>query len=98
MELRLWDAVWVPVSKYYISGMMNMTLVVKKREPITKDRRLKRKMRILTILARSVDDSEFLILTREEMAALVRGDIGKIESWLDKLDKRHPIRLWHQLS
>lgn len=98
MELRLWDAVWGRVGKYYISEMMNMTLVVKKREPITKDRRLKRKMRILTILARAADDSECLILTREEMVALVRGDIGRIESWLDKLDKRHPIRLWHQLS
>ena len=98
MKLRLWDAVWGPVNKYYIGEMMNMTLVRKKREPITKDRRLKRKIRILAMLTRSVDDSEFLILTHEEMAALVKGDTGEIESWLDRLDKRHPIRLWHQLG
>ena len=68
---------------------------------------------IIEILARAADDSEFLArladnptealseyytLTLEELAALVSGDIKKIESWLGKLDKRHATWLWCRLS
>jgi len=68
---------------------------------------------ILAVLARATDDSEFLArladdphqalngyytLTQEEMAALVSGDIKKIECWLGKLDKRHATWLWCRLS
>ena len=85
----------------------------KKREPITDDERLKRKVRILAVLARAADDSQFLAqlaenpsgalseyytLTQEEIAALASGDIDKIESWLGKLDKRHATWLWCRLS
>lgn len=87
----------------------------KKREPtaITDDERLKRKVRILAILARAADDSEFLArlaenpsealseyytLTQEELAALISGDIKKIEGWLGKLDQRHATWLWARLS
>jgi len=86
-----------------------------KREPIaiTDEERLKRKVRILAVLARAADDSKFLArlaenpsealgeyytLTQEEVAALVSGDINKIESWLGKLDKRHATWLWCRLS
>ncbi len=83
----------------------------KKTEPITDDE--KRKVRILAVLARAADDSEFLArlaenpsealneyytLTQEELAALISGDIKKIESWLGKLDKRHSTWLWCRLS
>ncbi|MBA7566330.1 hypothetical protein ES708_08021 [subsurface metagenome] len=83
-----------------------------KREPITDDERLKRKVRILAVLARAADDSQFsasraknpsealseyYTLTQEEMAALANGDIEKIESWLGKLDKRHATWLWCRL-
>ncbi len=85
----------------------------KKREPIADEERLKRKVRILAVLARAADDSEFLArlaenpsealneyysLTQEELAALVSGDIKKIESWLGKLDQRHATWLWCRLS
>ncbi|GAI92696.1 unnamed protein product, partial [marine sediment metagenome] len=73
----------------------------------------KRKVRILAVLARAADDSEFLArlaenpsealneyytLTQEELAALISGDIKKIESWLGKLDKRHSTWLWCRLN
>ena len=73
----------------------------------------KRKETILTVLARAADDSEFLArlaenatealgeyytLTQEEVAALVSGDIKKIEGWLGKLDQRHATWLWCRLS
>ena len=85
----------------------------KKREPITDDERLKRKVRILAVLARAADDSQFLArlaenpsealseyytLTQEELAALISGDIKKIEGWLGKLDQRHATWLWCRLS
>jgi len=87
----------------------------KKREPITitDEERVKRKVRILAVLARVADDSQFLArlaenpsealseyytLTQEELAALISGDIRKIESWLGKLDKRHATWLWCRLS
>ena len=75
--------------------------------------RLKGKEAILAVLARAADDSEFLAqlaehptealseyytLTQEEVAALVSGDIKKIEGWLGKLDKRHATWLWCRLS
>ena len=68
---------------------------------------------ILEVLARAADDSQFLAqladnsakalseyytLSQEEVAALVSGDIKKIESWLGKLDKRHATWLWCRLS
>ncbi|MBA7662374.1 hypothetical protein ES703_70403 [subsurface metagenome] len=85
----------------------------KRRGPITNEERLKRKVRILAVLARAADDSQFLArlaenpsealneyytLTQEEMAALASGDINKIENWLGKLDQRHATWLWCRLS
>ena len=83
------------------------------RKLITREERLKGREAILQVLARAADDSEFLArladnpgevlseyytLNHEEMAALVSGDIKKIESWLGKLDKRHATWLWCRLS
>ncbi len=80
---------------------------------ITPQERLKGKGAILAVLARAADDSQFLAqlvdnpsealsgyytLTQEEMAALISGDIKKIEGWLGKLDKRHATWLWSRLS
>ena len=79
----------------------------------TPEKRLKGREAILAVLARAADDSQFLArladnptetlneyytLTQEEVAALVSGDIKKIESWLGKLDKRHATWLWCRLS
>jgi hypothetical protein len=80
---------------------------------VSPQERLKGREAVLAILARAADDSQFLTqladnpaealngyykLTQEELAALVSGDIKKIESWLGKLDKRHATWLWSRLG
>ena len=87
--------------------------VIEQERPIVDEARLQRQERILAVLARAADDSQFLArladdpakalreyytLTPEEIAALASGDIKKIESWLGKLDKRHATWLWCRLS
>jgi len=82
-------------------------------KPVALEEKRRRKEAILAVLARAADDSEFLArladnpsealseyftLTQEEVAALVSGDIKKIEGWLGKLDKRHATWLWCRLS
>ena len=86
---------------------------VEKVKHFTPEKKLKGREAILAVLARAADDSEFLArlaenpyealngyytLTQEEMAALVSGDIKKIEGWLGKLDQRHATWLWCRLS
>jgi len=88
-------------------------VIIEKQKLVTKEGKLRGEEAILAVLARAADDSEFLAqlaenpyetlneyytLTQEEMAALVSGDIKKIESWLGKLDKRHATWLWCRLS
>ena len=90
-----------------------LKVAVEERKPITRDERRKGKEAILAVLARAADDSQFLAqladnptgalsgyytLSQEEVAALVSGDIKKIESWVGKLDKRHATWLWCRLS
>lgn len=80
---------------------------------VTPEERLQGREAILAVLARAAEDSEFLArladnpgealsgyytLTHEELAALVSGDIRKIESWVGKLDKKHATWLWCRLS
>ncbi|TRZ51968.1 MAG: hypothetical protein D4S01_03760 [Dehalococcoidia bacterium] len=84
-----------------------------KTKTVTPEERLRGKEAILAVLARAADDSRFLArladnpyealseyytLTQEELAALASGDIGKIESWVGKLDQRHATWLWCRLS
>jgi len=79
----------------------------------TPKEKLKGREAILAVLARAAEDSEFLAqlsenptealkgyytLTQEEVAALVSGDIKKIEGWLGKLDERHATWLWCRLQ
>jgi len=88
-------------------------LNVREREAVTGEENLKGREVILAVLARAADDSQFLArladnpsealseyytLTREEVAALVSGDIKKIEGWLGKLDQRHATWLLCRLS
>lgn len=91
--------------------MLNVRM--REREAVTGEEKLEGREAILAVLARAADDSKFLArladnpsealseyytLTREEVAALVSGDIKKIEGWLGKLDKRHATWLWCRLS
>ncbi len=79
----------------------------------SEEKKASRRETILAILARAADDSRFLsrlaenptealgeyyALTQEEVAALVSGDIKKIEGWLGKLDKKHATWLWCRLG
>ncbi|MBA7685283.1 hypothetical protein ES703_93701 [subsurface metagenome] len=87
--------------------------VTGRRKPITEEEKLGRRERILAVLARAANDSQFLArlaedpgealgeyytLTQEEVAALASGDIKKIEGWLGKLDPWHATWLWCRLS
>ena len=87
--------------------------VTEKKKPIITDEMMSRKERILAVLARAADDSQFLArladdpgaalseyytLGPDEVAALASGDIKKIEGWLGKLDQRHATWLWCRLS
>jgi ferritin-like protein len=52
--------------------------------------------------AEEIDNSaditdDYYTLTSEEIAALVNGDIKKIEDWARKLDRHHAILLLHLL-
>ena len=86
---------------------------VKRIEHAIPTERLRRREAILEVLARAADDSKFLAqladnpsealkgyytLTQEELAALLSGDIKKIESWVGKLDRRLATWLWCRLS
>ena len=88
-------------------------VTIEKITPITREEKLKGREVIMAVLARAADDSQFLArladnptetlseyytLTQEEVAALVSGDIKKIEGWLGKLDQRHATWLWCRLS
>jgi hypothetical protein len=68
---------------------------------------------VLTALARKADEPDFMtrlaynpdgslkeyyMLTQEEKAALVSGNIQKIESWVGKLDTRLSTWLLYRLS
>ena len=79
----------------------------------TPEEKQKGRETILTVLARAAEDSEFMArlaenpgealleyftLTQEEVAALISGDIKKIEGWLGKLDEKHAAWLWNRLS
>lgn len=75
--------------------------------------KLKGKEALFAILERAANDHSFIgqltddphkalednyILNHEEMAALLSGDIRKIESWLGKLSPKQATWLWCRLG
>ena len=42
--------------------------------------------------------SQYYRLSKEELEALAKGDVKKIEGWVSRLDKRHANWLWHLLN
>ena len=81
--------------------------------PISPEAQLAGKQAILAILARAAEDTRFhaelsdnptealrgyYTLSTEEMAALVSGDIKRIEGWVGKLDAKHATWLWSRLA
>lgn len=86
---------------------------VERRKPIIIPEVLKGKELILSILARAANEKEFMAqmaadpgealdeyytLTTEEKAALISGDIKKVEGWVGKLDSHLATWLWARLS
>ena len=82
-------------------------VTIKKTRPATPEERRRDREVILAVLAKAADDSDSLArltdnpsealnkyytLTREEVRALVGGDLEEIKSWLGKLDQQH--RTW----
>jgi hypothetical protein len=82
-------------------------------KPATRAEKLKEREAILALLTRIVDNdkllsdpadshgevlNEYYTLTREELTALISGDMKKIESWVGKLDKHHAAWLWNRLN
>ncbi len=61
---------------------------------------------ILSILERAAQDSKLLTealsecytLTQEEVAALICGDVKRIEGWLRKLNEQQATWLWARLN
>lgn len=87
--------------------------VLETREFVAPPRVLKGKRLLLAILQRAADESKFMAqmaensgraleeyytLTSEEKAALISGDIRKIEGWVGKLDSHLATWLWARLS
>ena len=97
-----------------LKEVTNMAAVaIRQKQQAIDDAQLERRERILAVLAKAADDSQFLArladnpekalkdyytLTPEEVAALASGDIKTIENWLGKLDQRHATWLWCRLS
>lgn len=89
---------------------MNMTT---EKANLAREKKLRGREAILAILSRAAEDTRFMAqladnptealslyytLTPEEMAALISGDIKRIEGWIGKLDKKHAAWLWNRLS
>ena len=81
--------------------------------PLSPEAREAGKQTILAILARAAEDTKFhaelaenptealrgyYTLTPEEVAALMSGDIKRIEGWVGKLDAKHATWLWSRLA
>lgn len=87
--------------------------VLETREPVAPPRVVRGKQLLLAILQRAADESKFMArmaenpsealdeyytLTSEERAALISGDIKRIEGWVGKLDPHLATWLWARLS
>ena len=79
---------------------------------LTSEEKQEKHKAILAALAKASEDSELFVsstgsasknpqdyytLSREEIDALVSGDMAKIEAWVSNLDKNHASRLLHWL-
>ena len=100
-------------SEELLGGERAIRKAIQEKKPIPSEKRLEGREAILAVLAKAADDKEFVArlaedparelmdyytLTKEELAALISGDIKKIEKWVGKLDKRHAAWLWGRIS
>jgi hypothetical protein len=81
-------------------------------QKLTNEEKQVKRQAILAALAKASDGSElfgnnpvktsrqpqdYYTLSRDEIDALVNGDMAKIEAWVSNLDKNHAARLLHWL-
>jgi hypothetical protein len=81
-------------------------------QKLTNEERQEKRKAILAALAKASDGSElfsntpaphpgqpqdYYTLSRDEIEALVNGDMAKIEAWVGNMDKNHAARLLHWL-
>jgi hypothetical protein len=76
-------------------------------KPLSKEEAAKKKEAILSALTKASADylsskgsddtlnepDDYYTLSRDEMEALVNGDIEKIENWVSNMDRKHATRL-----
>jgi hypothetical protein len=80
----------------------------KENKQITQEERQEKRKAILAALAKVSDDQQLLAgnaevsalephdyytMSREEMDALINGDIEKLEDWVSNMDRNHATRL-----
>ena len=80
---------------------------------LTNEERQEKRKAILAALAKASDDGNLFVsspgpasrnpqdyytLSRDEIDALVNGDMAKIEAWVSNLDKNHASRLLNWLD
>ncbi len=81
-------------------------------QKVTSEEKQEKRKAILAALAKASEDSDFIgtaqnltprelqdyyTLSRDEMEALINGDMAKIEAWVSNMDKNHAARLLHWL-
>jgi hypothetical protein len=81
-------------------------------QKLTNEERQEKRKAILAALAKASGESElftgtlgvpsgnpqdYYTLSRDEMEALVNGDMAKIEAWVSNMDKNHASKLLHWL-
>ena len=91
-----------------VSGVVRRREIQK----LTNEEKQEKRQAILAALAKASDGSElfgnssvpspnqpqdYYTLTREEIDALVSGNMAKIEAWVSNMDKNHAARLLHWL-
>jgi hypothetical protein len=79
---------------------------------LTNEERQEKRKAILAALAKASDDGNLFVsspgpasrnpqdyytLSRDEIEALVNGDMAKIEAWVSNMDRNHASRLLHWL-
>lgn len=81
-------------------------------QKLSNEERQEKRKAILAALAKASDDSglfdgsntassrepqDYYTFSRDEIEALVNGDMLKIETWVSNMDKKHAARLLHWL-
>jgi hypothetical protein len=97
---------YVVQGKGFVSGVVRRRELQK----LTNEEKQEKRQAILAALAKASDGSElfgknpvqppgqpqdYYTLSREEIDALVNGNMAKIEAWVSNMDKNHAARLLH---